>query len=102
MFYLDDVIQNEKQYSTKQLHNLLFDVDDDLINNKYYKDRNSYKLLSGKHKGYSYYMMTLLYPSKAQFLIDNTVKNEIHKEFLQLCLKRMKLNNIILNRLDEK
>ena len=101
MFYLDEIIENEKDYSTKQLNKLLFDVDDNLTNNMYFKDRNSYKVKSGKHKGYTYYMMIILEIKKIDFIMSNMNEGGL-KNFLEFCLKRRRLNKIILSRLEEK
>ena len=101
MFYLDEVIENEKMYSVKQLNKLLFDVDDNLTSNIYFKNRNLYKIKSGKHQGYTYYMLIILEIKKILFIMDK-MNEGVHKEFLEFCLKRRRLNKIILSRLEEK
>jgi hypothetical protein len=109
MFYLKEIMTdlelNPDKYSTIQINKLLFDIDDNLTSNKYFINRNNYKIKSGKHKGITYYMLSVLEPSllhKLEFIITNVLTNkedEAHKEFLQLCLTRRRINYIFLSRL---
>lgn len=98
---LQDIIDNHEMYSTKYLNNYLFDVDEELTRNKYYLERKKYYFKKGKYENVTYYMMTIMYPTKkfTKWFVENGSIDEEHRNYLKSMLKRQELNHIIDTRI---
>ena len=103
MDYITKIIIENKKYSTKKLQVFLFDLDEKIITNYYFKNRDKFKIKTGKYERVSYYLLCIMYPNVdfTSWFIENRVKSE-HKIFLELLLKRIELSNLIVRRIKNK
>ena len=97
---IDEIIMNSNKYSTKDLNIMLFDFDEVMLRNKFYIERYEHKFKTGKYHHMNFFMMTIAYPNKIPWIIENFIKDNNHKLFLEFCMKRHQLNRIILRRMD--
>ncbi len=99
---IDTIIENFQDYSIKEIHEKLFDFDEVLTRNKYFVERQNYKIKTGKYHDTSFYMMTVCYPKQVPWMLENNpiiVNNPDLKAFLEFCMKRHKLGKMFINRL---
>ena len=99
--YIQKLINENEYYSTRQLNIFLFDLDDKITKDYYFKHRSNFRIKTGKYTNTTYYSLVCVYQDKrfTKWFINEGIMSNEHRVFLKLIQKRIEFNNLIERRL---